>query len=797
VPSPRPRARFAVVGVTALAAVSLLVPTTAAADETGAGDTVVGQLVQAWPEHKDRTEAVDRAKDGPLSWIETATGESVRVLTADVSDTLGGADGVPVGATVSAVVGDEVADRATTQDGLDPALEVLSAEVVAPPPPDAPPVAAAATDVVTVVMMIPAGGVAESGRTLADVEAAVNGPVANFWYEQSGHTVQLATAPGNNAAWVQATVDCSDPSALWNQAAAAAGWSRGAGKHLLVYLPRNAAGCAYGLAEVGSSLTGGGRLYVTDVATSVIAHEIGHNFGLGHSSGRQCDVGVEIGSCRDVAYRDYYDVMGVSWQQVGTLDAAQAVRLGFLPPGQQQVVPATGPATTYELAPLGGGTGTRALKLVDPTGVVYWLEYRTATGQDSWLGTGSNRFGLPQGVLVHRAAPFPTSSFYSDTSLLLDGSPSAAASWNADLDAALPVGQSVPVGFGVFNVTVTAESPTSASIQVVPGPSMRGWTTATNKLPTANWEALTVSGTTLSVGGWAFDPDSPATSTQVHVYVDGGGMPLTASLSRPDVGAVFPAAGANHGFSSSWQLDPGMHTVCVYAIDAQLAWAHRTLGCTVVPVAFTRPNANWEVLSATGTTVTAGGWAFDPDAPTASSQVHVYVDGRGTALTASASRPDVGAVFPAAGANHGFGWSATLDPGMHTVCAYAIDVQLSWLNTPLGCRTVAVALTRPWGNWETLSASGSTITVGGWALDPDSPSVSSAVHVYIDGQGVALTADESRPDVGAVFPDAGAAHGFGHSSTVAPGRHTVCVYAIDAQITWLNTTLGCRSIATS
>ena len=39
---------------------------------------------------------------------------------------------------------------------------------------------------------------------------------------------------------------------------------------------------------------------MTDVASSVIAHELGHNFGLGHSSERQCELGAETGTCRDV-----------------------------------------------------------------------------------------------------------------------------------------------------------------------------------------------------------------------------------------------------------------------------------------------------------------------------------------------------------------------------------------------------------------------------------------------------------------------------------------------------------------
>src|SRR4051812_34143867 len=234
----------------------MLVPAAALADDgTSGGETVVGELVQAWPEHEDHAEAVARADDGPLTWIETASGDTVRVDTDDLDGDLPGA-GVPVGATVSVVVGDEVEDQAATEDGAEPAVEVLSAEVVSDAPDEEPPVAAAFTDTVTIVMMIPFGGTAEANRTLADVETAVNGPVADFWRAQSGGAVDIHTAAGNDPNWVQATVPCSNYSGLWSQAATAASWAPGAGKHLLVYLPRSSAGCSYGLAQVGSSLTG-------------------------------------------------------------------------------------------------------------------------------------------------------------------------------------------------------------------------------------------------------------------------------------------------------------------------------------------------------------------------------------------------------------------------------------------------------------------------------------------------------------------------------------------------------------
>ena len=239
----------------------------------------------------------------------------------------------------------------------------------------------------------------------------------------------------------------------------------------MVYLPKSSYnpaspfGCAYGLAEVGTSLTSGGLLYVTDLLPSVMAHELGHNFGLEHSSEVQCDATVEGGSCRLAAYHDYYDVMGASWQQLGSLNVAQAARLGILLPAQQQAFTMTDAPTTVTLAPVSGTSGIRTARLTAPDGTVYWLEYRPASGQDAWLGTTDNWPGLQPGVLLRRWAN--SADTPGDGSLLFDGTPSAAVNWDSDDQEALPVGTPVRFADGVFTVTVTAQGAT-ASVDVVP-----------------------------------------------------------------------------------------------------------------------------------------------------------------------------------------------------------------------------------------------------------------------------------------------------------------------------------------
>lgn len=183
--------------------------------------------------------------------------------------------------------------------------------------------------------------------------------------------------------------------------------------------------------------------------------------------------------------------------------------------------------------------------------------------------------------------------------------------------------------------------------------------------------------------------------------------------------------------------------------------------------------------------VSLNGWAMDPDAATAPIDVHVYRDANifVEALRANTSRPDVGAAYPGYGNNHGFVGYAPMAPGSHYVCAYAVNVGGGSAVTPIGCRTVVVpsrTANEPLGALDSVTPSPGGATTKGWALDPDTVAAST-VHVYADLEYVGpLTANTSRPDIGAAYPGYGNNHGYESFLAMTPGFHNVCVFAINS-----------------
>jgi hypothetical protein len=321
-------------------------------------------------------------------------------------------------------------------------------------------------------------------------------------------------------------------------------------------------------------------------------------------------------------------------------------------------------------------------------------------------------------------------------------------------------------------------------------------------LPFGSFDSVTSSYGALTVGGWMLDPDGPTLPLTVHVYVDGVfAVAATADGTRSDVGAANPAAGPNHGFTARTLAPLGWHQVCVYAINIGAGTVNPQLGCRMVDNEDAgAPIGSVDSVVAPPGTVTVGGWVFDPDSPSVSLAVHVYVDGKfALVLTAADSRPDVGTAF-GVGPNHGFNAQIPATVGMHTICLYGINVGLGSTNTNLACNQVDVPDPKaynPVGSLDTVVASGGTVALNGWVYDRDVPAGTVAVHVYVDGAfGAQVMTGDGRADVGQVYAAAGPTSGYHWSGVLPAGNHQVCAFAINVGYGTTNPLLGCRAVTT-
>lgn len=347
---------------------------------------------------------------------------------------------------------------------------------------------------------------------------------------------------------------------------------------------------------------------------------------------------------------------------------------------------------------------------------------------------------------------------------------------------------SVPTTAGTHTVCVTALDSVGG-----PGTTLGCRTlTVVNLTPIGHVDAVRpVTGGGLYVGGWALDPDT-ANPIGVHVYVDGTGTAWTANGSRPDIGTKY-GLGDLHGFGGTIApVAAGPHRVCVYAINTPVG-PNPTLSCATVTVPVTPndpPFGSVDAMTTGLNTVTVRGWALDPDT-TKPITVRIDVDSTGTTVTANAGRTDVGRTY-GKGDLHGYTTTVPATTGTHRVCVTAID-STTGPSTSLGCRTLTVVNASPIGYVDAIRpVTGGGIYVAGWALDPDTTNPI-GVHVYVDGTGIAWTANGSRPDVGRAY-GLGDLHGFsGTTPAAAPGPHQVCVYAINTPA-GPNPTLACTTV---
>jgi len=372
--------------------------------------------------------------------------------------------------------------------------------------------------------------------------------VAKFYNEASfgKHHLNVTVMP----TWVNTTFaqsGCIDTqlgtfTAAANTAATAAGYNPANYEYVVYLFPSG--GCGWsGLGYVGfprlAYIHGPGSF-----TTPVVAHEVGHNFGLLHAGSIHCTGVVIGGSCTAAEYGDPYSAMGN--QHAGHFNVVQKNILGWI--GSPTVVTHAAGTATYTLQPIenGGGT-TYGVRIPTPNSSrTYYIEYRQPIGFDGmWTGWTS------AGAQVRVAYPFEVISGSDDTEIV-DMTP-GTSTFN---DAALTVGSTFSDPAYPVSITVLSASAGALTVQVTTpggtGPSTTSVTSSAN--PSTSGSSVTFSSTvtgTSPTGTVKFTDGGTTISGCSAVALTGSGNSRTAACGTSTLALGTHSIVATYGGDSN------------------------------------------------------------------------------------------------------------------------------------------------------------------------------------------------------------------------------------------------------
>lgn len=202
-----------------------------------------------------------------------------------------------------------------------------------------------------------------------DVQSIVFDQVDAFYRSTSYGKVSLT---GVVTPWLNAfamPVACNLPQVRTQGLAAALAAGYDAAKYDRVVFVHPEQNCPW------SGVTQAATVFLNGAVTPyLVAHELGHSFGLGHSNLTDC----KHHGCGALEYGDPYDTMGAG---TGDFNAKSKFQLGWL-------TNVTRPAKngTYVLAPIERASTLPQAFVVTTANDQYWIEYRSQAAQTAGAG---------------------------------------------------------------------------------------------------------------------------------------------------------------------------------------------------------------------------------------------------------------------------------------------------------------------------------------------------------------------------------------------------------------------------
>jgi hypothetical protein len=309
------------------------------------------------------------------------------------------------------------------------------------------------------------------------------------------------------------------------------------------------------------------------------------------------------------------------------------------------------------------------------------------------VGSSDSIAAVPGGVAVRGWALDPETTSPIKVQVAIDGKTAStltASVTRADVAKIYPASGAAHGYSSTLAVTPGTHSVCVTAINVGVGSNTPLGSCVTVRAPGDNpigsLDKATTTPTSVTLSGWALDGDTTG-SIHVDVYVDGAAHRLTANATRSDIAKLYPSYGAAHGYSVTYKLPAGKHTIRVYAINSGVG-GNTTLWNSSVTIVDAAPIGSFDKATPAAGSTAVSGWAIDPDT-TASINTIVQLDGVGHTVAATLTRSDVARVYPKFGSKHGFATTLAAKAGKHQVCVIGVD-SAGGANKSFGCKTVVV-----------------------------------------------------------------------------------------------------------